>query len=366
MAQLIPVPCILMRGGTSRGPFFLADDLPRDPAARDRALLDIMGAGHPLQVDGIGGGNPLTSKVAIISRSTRPGVDVDYLFAQVSVTERMVDTKPNCGNMLSAVGPFAIERGLVPVRGEETAVRIHNVNTAKDIEAVIQTPGGRVRYDGDCRISGVPGTAAPILLGFLDAAGSKTGALLPTGHVREMIDGVEVSCVDMAMPVVFMQAAALGVTGAESPAELDANTALMARMEAIRLQAGERMGLGDVSKSVIPKLTLVAPPRAGGTMLARYFMPWSCHTAFATTGGICAATAAALPGSVVHQVAPLPEGRVVDALIEHPSGVITVGIVREADGAIRYASTLRTARKLFAGEVFYEDHGAPAEMAMVA
>ncbi len=346
-----------MRGGTSRGPFFLADDLPADPAARDQALLAIMGSGHPLEVDGIGGGNPLTSKVAIISRSTRPGVDVDYLFAQVSVTEQMVDTKPNCGNMLAAVGPFAIERGLVPVRGAETAVRIHNVNTGKDVEATIQTPDGAVRYDGDCAISGVPGTAAPILLGFLDAAGSKTGALLPTGKAREEIDGVAVSCIDMAMPVVFMKAADLGVTGAETPAELDANTALMARMEAIRLQAGERMGLGDVRKSVIPKLTIVAPPRAGGTMLARYFMPWSCHTAFATTGGICAATAAALPGSVVNEVAPLPEGRVVDAKIEHPSGVITVGIVREEDGSIRYASTLRTARKLFVGDVFYAPRG---------
>ncbi len=357
---------MLMRGGTSRGPFFLADDLPRDPQARDRALLDIMGAGHPLQVDGIGGGNPLTSKVAIISRSTRPGVNVDYLFAQVSVTEWLVDTKPNCGNMLSAVGPFAIERGLVPVRGEETAVRIHNVNTAKDVEAVIQTPNGRVRYDGDCRISGVPGSAAPVLLGFLDAAGSKTGALVPTGHVRETIDGVDVSCIDMAMPIVFVKAASLGVTGAETPAELDANTALLARMEAIRLQAGERMGLGDVRKSVIPKICLVAPPREGGTLLGRYFMPWSCHTAFATTGGICAAAAAALPGSVVHEVGPLPEGRIVEAQIEHPSGVIKVGIVREADGSIRYASTLRTARKLFEGEVFYEEHGAPAEMALVA
>lgn len=354
MSKLTSIPCVLMRGGTSRGPYFLSDDLPGDTAQRDLALIQIMGAGHPLEIDGIGGGNPLTSKVAIISRSRRPHCDVDYLFAQVSVTERLVDTRPNCGNMLAGVGPFAIETGLVPAVDPETVVRIFNVNTGKEIEAIIQTPGARVRYDGDTHIDGVPGTAAPVKLGFLDAAGSKTGMLLPTGSAREEIEGVEVSCVDMAMPVMFAAASAFGKTGEEKPAELDADSALMQQLERLRLIAGQRMGLGDVAQSVIPKIVLVAAPRRGGTVLARYFMPWSCHTAFATTGGICVAAAAALEDSVAGRVAPLPAGREIDVKIEHPSGVLDVAIQRDDSGTIRRASVVRTARLLFSGRVFFE------------
>ena len=366
MSKLASIPCTLMRGGTSRGPYFLADDLPGDPAQRDLALIRIMGAGHPLEIDGIGGGNPLTSKVAIVSRSRRANADVDYLFAQVSVAERLVDTRPNCGNMLAGVGPFAIESGLVPAADPETVVRIFNVNTGKAIEAVIETPGGLVRYDGATWIDGVPGTAAPIRLGFLDAAGSKTGALLPTGAAREEIEGVEVSCVGMAMPVMFALAAAFGKTGEEKPAELDADTAMMQRLERIRLVAGQRMGLGDVARSVIPKMVLVAPPRRGGTVLARYFMPWSCHTAFATTGGICVAAAAAIADSVVGRTAPLPPGPEIDVRIEHPSGMLDVAISRDASGTIRRASVIRTARLLFSGRVFFEEVAEAASAAAAA
>src|SRR6266850_558346 len=258
------IPCVLMRGGTSRGPYFLASDLPSDAAERDAVLIQVMGSGHELQVDGIGGGHPLTSKVAIVSRSRVPGVDVDYLFAQVNVRERFVDTSPNCGNMLAGVGPFALETGLVSAKDGVSSVRIYNVNTKKLIEARIETPGGRVNYDGNAAIDGVPGTAAPIHLAFLDAAGAKTGKLFPTGNPRDMIAGVTVSCIDAAMPIVAMRAADMGKTGYESPADFAADRAFMTRLEALRLEAGAAMGLGDVRKLVIPKPVLVARARSGG------------------------------------------------------------------------------------------------------
>ncbi|MGL5735003.1 MAG: PrpF domain-containing protein, partial [Beijerinckiaceae bacterium] len=250
------VPAVIMRGGTSRGPYFLADDLPEDVATRDRVLTAVMGSGNILQVDGIGGGNPLTSKVAIVSKSSQPGADVDYLFAQVDIGKQLVDTKPNCGNMLAGVGPFAIEAGLVPVQGDETPVRIFNVNTESLITAYIQTPGGQVRYDGDFAIDGVPGTAAPIRLVFSEAAGAVTGALLPAGAMNHVIDGVTVSLVDYARPIMLLRAADVGLRGDETPEALDADRALLARLEAMRLKAGLLMGLGDVSNSVVPKVAL--------------------------------------------------------------------------------------------------------------
>src|SRR3954464_1051114 len=247
------IPCVLMRGGTSRRPYFLASDLPPEPRRRDEVLLKVMGSPHPLQVDGLGGANTLTSKVAIVSRSQQPGADVDYLFAQVSVTDAFVDTRPNCGNMLAGVGPFAIEAGLVKPGERETLVRIYNVNTETLIEAVIRTPGGAVEYDGDTRIDGVSEAAAPIKLTFLDAYGSVTGKLLPTGEATDRIQGVDVSCVDMAMPVAIMAAEAFGKTGGDTAAALDADRDMMNKIESIRLEAGRRMGLGDVSKLVVPK-----------------------------------------------------------------------------------------------------------------
>ena len=345
------VPCVLMRGGTSRGPYLLASDLPADPARRDAVLLRIMGSPHPLQVDGIGGANSLTSKVAIISRSREPGAEIDYLFAQVSVNEALVDTKPNCGNMLSGVGPFAIEAGLVQAGDPETTVRIFNVNTRSLIEAVIRTPGGRVEYDGDTRIDGVAEPAAPIGLTFLDAKGAVTGKLLPTGKVLDVIDGVEVSCVDMAMPVVIMAAEAFGKTGRESPAELDADRALFARVEAIRLKAGELMGMGDVSRMVVPKPVLASRPRAPGGIASRYFTPHACHKSHAATGALAVGTAAALAGSVASRFVDPPGFAGGPLRIEHPAGAIPVDLEVTGTGEIGRASLVRTARRLFEGNV---------------
>ena len=346
------IPCVLMRGGTSRGPVFLANHLPSDPAQRDEVLLKVMGSGHELEIDGIGGGSPQTSKVAIVSRSPHPDADVDYLFVQVMVAQRRVDTAPNCGNMLCAIGPFAIEHGLVNATTPATRVRIRNLNTNTLIDSDVLTPNGRVRYEGDTQIDGVPGTAAPIRLTFLDAAGAKTGSLLPSGQVRDLIDGVEVTCIDMAMPMVLMHAEALGKTGYETAAELDADPQLLARLESIRLQAGRLMGLGDVAHMVIPKPVLLAPPRRGGSLSTRYFMPHNCHRSLAATGAIGLASACALPGSVAHQITPISGAALVR--LEHPGGQIEVSL--EPDSQNRpeklRASLVRTARRLFAGDVY--------------
>jgi 4-oxalomesaconate tautomerase len=348
------IPCVLMRGGTSRGPFLLAADLPAEPARRDAVLMRIMGSPDPLQLDGLGGGKSLTSKVAIVSRSREPGADVDYLFAQVKVHEARVDTRPNCGNMLSGVGPFAIEAGLVAARDPVTVVRIFNLNTRTHVEAIVQTPGGRVRYEGDTRIDGVPEPAAPVKLTFLDAMGAMTGKLLPTGRVVDVIEGVEASCVDMAMPVVIVPAAALGRSGAETPEELEADRELFARLAAIRLEAGRMMGLGDVAKMVVPKPVLVSPPRHGGSITSRYFTPLTCHRSHAATGALAVAAAALLPGSVASRYVE-PRGLVTGAVaVEHPAGRIEVDL--ELTGAphhpvVRRASLVRTARRIFEGHV---------------
>ena len=288
---MLKIPCVLMRGGTSKGPVILASDLPEETEARDAVLLSLMGAGHELEIDGIGGGSPQTSKVAIVSPSDSPDADVDYLFAQVMVNERRVDTTPNCGNMLCAVGPFAIEKGLVKAQSPVTTVRIRNLNTGTLVDAEVQTPDYRVVYEGDTQIDGVPGTAAPIGLTFLNSAGSKTGKLLPTDSVTNVFDGIDVTCIDMAMPMVLIEASALGKTGGESPAELDADAAFKARLESLRRQAGEAMGLGDVSNKVIPKPVLLSRARNGGTLQVRYFMPHTCHKSLAITGSIGISTA---------------------------------------------------------------------------
>jgi 2-methylaconitate cis-trans-isomerase PrpF len=343
-----------MRGGTSRGPFLLASDLPADADRRDAVLIKIMGSPDPLQLDGLGGGKSLTSKVAIVSPSQEPGADVDYLFAQVKVHEARVDTKPNCGNMLSGVGPFAIEAGLVAPRDPVTVVRIFNVNTRTHVEAIVQTPGGRVRYEGDTRIDGVPEPAAPVKLTFLDAMGSMTGRLLPTGNVVDVIDGVEASCVDMAMPVVIMSAEALGKNGAETPEELEADRALFARLAAIRVQAGRIMGLGDVAKMVVPKPVLVSRPRNGGSITSRYFTPLTCHRSHAATGALAVATAAVLPGSVARRYVETPGLARGAIAVEHPAGRIEVDLDITGPAArpeVRRASLVRTARRIFEGNV---------------
>jgi 4-oxalomesaconate tautomerase len=350
------IPCVLMRGGTSKAAFFRAEDLPADRPTRDRWLLAAMGHGDARQVDGLGGGHPLTTKVAIVSRSADPRADVDYLFAQIVATESRVDTAPTCGNILAGVGPFAIEQGLVAADPGETAVRIRMVNTESSCTAIVQTPGGHVTYGGDTRISGVSGGAAPVLLRFSDIAGSSCGALLPTGRTRDLIEGVPVTCIDNGMPVLLIQAASLGVSGYESPAELDANAALKARIEAIRLVAGPAMGLGDVRNKVVPKVTLVAPAVDGGAVHTRTFIPKVCHEAIGVLGAVSVATACLLEGSVAAEfVAPSPT-RVRDLSVEHPSGEFTVRLeLDERSGAVASAALLRTARALFRGEVLIQE-----------
>jgi|SRR5882672_4252714 len=348
------IPCTLMRGGTSKGPFFLASDLPATDALRDRVLLAAMGSPDPRQIDGVGGAEPLTSKVAIVSKSDRPDVDVDYLFAQVSIEKALVDVSPNCGNMLAGVGPFAIEQGLVPAGDPATRVAIYMVNTGNLAVATVQTPGGKVRYDGDTAIAGVPGTAAPIPIDFLDTAGSVCETLLPTGHERDTVDGIEVTCIDNGMPVVVIPARALGKTGYESPRDLDADAPFKARLEKLRLAVGPLMGLGDVRDKVVPKMTLIAPPRAGGHVSTRTFIPIRCHAAIGVLGAVSVATACVLPGSVAEGIALRPSGSPLLFSVEHPSGEFTVRLEVSGAGAnfkVGRSGILRTARALFEGRI---------------
>jgi 2-methylaconitate cis-trans-isomerase PrpF len=348
------ISAIMMRGGTSRGLYFEAKDMPADPDARDRFLLAAMGSPDPRQIDGVGGATFLTSKVAIVSPSAEDGIDVDYFFCQVVVDKPLVDTAPTCGNILAGVGPFAIERGIVPANPGETRVRIRLVNTGDLVEAVIQTPGGVVEYEGDAVIDGVPRSAAPVVLNFMDCLGNKTGALFPTGNRIDTIDGIEVTIADAAMPCMMMRAEAMGKTGYESAAELDADKELFARMEPLRLKAGEMMGLGDVSDMVIPKPVLLATPRAGATISSRYFTPHSCHQAHAVTGAVCVACAVASDGTLAAQIAKVSPEEKMTIGIEHPAGKIDVALALDLAGGeaeIASAGILRTTRLLFSGTV---------------
>jgi len=355
MTRQAAIPCILIRGGTSKGLYFATADLPADVETRDKVLLAALGSPDVRQIDGLGGATTLTSKVAMVQHSSREGVDVDYLFAQVSITESLVDTAPSCGNILAGVAPFAIERGMVEVKGEETAVNIFNVNTNSRIEAIVKTDADGVVYDGDTEIAGVPGTAAPVRLNFTDIVGSKTGKLLPTGNLVEQIDGVDVTLIDVAVPMMIFRAADLGKTGHETPAELDADAGFFARMEAMRRIAGERMGLGDVTGKVVPKVAMLAKPESAGHIAARYFVPESTHAAFAVTGGLCVATCAMLEGSVSDGLAIRPPGDDRQIFIEHPSGILDVALTTRGTGAgleVVKGGAIRTARKLMAGEIF--------------
>lgn len=346
------VRCTWMRGGTSKGAFFLADDLPADPAARDAFLLRIMGSPDPRQIDGMGGADPLTSKVAVVSKSTRLGIDVDYLFLQVFVDQPIVSYSQNCGNMLAGVGPFAIERGLVAGADGETRVTIFMVNTGQTARATIQTPGGVPRYDGDARIDGVPGTAAPIPLEFTGSAGSSCGALLPTGRPLDVIDGTPCTLIDNGMPCVVMRAADLGITGYEDRATLDDNAAMKARVEAIRLQAGPLMNLGDVTEKSVPKMMLVAGPRDGGAISTRSLIPHRVHASIGVFGAVSVATACLIPGSTAADLAQVPQGSRKTLPVEHPTGEMSCMLEIDADGEIASVALLRTARKLMEGTVF--------------
>jgi len=346
------IRCMWMRGGTSKGGYFLAEDLPGEVAARDAALLEIMGSPDPRQIDGMGGGDPLTSKVAVVKRSERDGVDVDYLFLQVFVDRALVSDAQNCGNILAGIGPFAIERGLVPAQEGETPVTIFMENTGQIAVARVATPGGVVSYRGAARIDGVPGTSAAVPIAFRDTAGSSCGALLPTGNAVDVIEGVEVTMIDNGMPCVVMRAEDMGICGEESPEALEANEALRARLEAIRLACGPLMNLGDVADKSVPKMTMVSAPRAGGAISTRTFIPHRCHKAIGVLGAVSVATACLIEGTPAHGLAVTGEGAELSLVVEHPTGEMTVVATLDAQGVVAEAAILRTARKLMDGVVF--------------
>ncbi|MFG2742080.1 4-oxalomesaconate tautomerase [Streptomyces chartreusis] len=342
---------MLMRGGTSKGAYFLAADLPADPVARDELLLRVMGSPDERQIDGLGGAHPLTSKVAVVSPSADPWADVDYLFLQVALDRPEVSDRQNCGNILAGVGPFAVERGLVPAGEEETSVRIRMVNSGDLATATFPTPGGRVDYTGDAEISGVPGTAAPVVIEFPPGAGK----LLPTGRVRDTLDGTAVTCVDNGMPTVLITATSLGVTGYETPKELEEDLTLADRLQELRLAAGHLMGLGDVSDATVPKLTLLAPPRHGGAITTRTFIPVRCHTSIGVLGAASVAAGLRVEGGVGADLARLPDGG--DRIrIEHPTGFLDIesGLATDATGlpTAHRTAVVRTARKIFDGTAF--------------
>ncbi|MBW4051385.1 MAG: 4-oxalomesaconate tautomerase [Proteobacteria bacterium] len=353
--MLRAISATLMRGGTSKGLYFNVRDLPADQGARDRVLLAAMGSPDVRQIDGVGGAHPLTSKVAVVGPATRPEADVDYLFLQVVVDKAEVSDSQNCGNILAGVGPWAIENGLVPIAGPTTPVRIHMVNTGSIAVANVPTPNGAVEYEGDVRIDGVPGTAAGISIEFLDVAGSSCGALLPTGHPTDRIDGIELTCIDNGMPVVLLAAEDFGISGAEPPEALEANAALKARVEKIRLQAGPRMNLGDVARKTVPKMSLISPGRQGGDLNTRTFIPHRVHEAIGVLGAVSVATACMVPATVAARlVRPGSPGRR-RLEIEHPTGFFTVEmdvIGRGDEVKVTRSALLRTARKLMRGEVF--------------
>lgn len=352
------IPYMQFRGGSSKGLYFLASDLPADEALRDRVLLAIMGGGDPHQIDGLGGAHPLTSKIAVVSRSSRDNTDVDYLFVQAVVGEDRVDVTPNCGNILAGVGPFAIEIGLVKALPDETPVNIFMINSSNRCELMIRTPGGQVEYQGDARIDGVPGTSAPVICNYMDLAGSACGSLLPTGNVVDVVDGIEVSCIDNGMPVVVLRAQDFGITGYESCEAMNANTELKARLESIRLQLGPMMNLGDVKDKVVPKMSLIAPAVTGGHVCTRTFIPKVCHSSIGVLGAVSVATVCIMPGSVAEGIAIIPPGKQKHLSVEHPSGEFSVSLDvggTTARPEVLNAGLLRTARLLSKGVAYIPD-----------
>lgn len=345
------VRCMWMRGGTSKGGYFLAEDLPSDPAKRNALLMSIMGSPDARQIDGMGGADPLTSKVAIVTSSEREDADVDYLFLQVFVDKALVSDAQNCGNILAGVGPFAIERGLVNAQSHETPVRIHMLNTGQTAVARVQTPNGKAAYNGSAHIDGVPGTSAPVPIAFEDTAGSSCGALFPTGRVTDDIDATAVTMIDNGMPCVLLRASDFGLSGQETPDILEANAPLRSRLEAIRLRAGPLMNLGDVTEKSVPKMTLVSPAIAGGCVSTRTFIPHRCHKAIGVLGAVSVATACLTPDTICAGVAQVPEGAIKHISLEHPTGEMAV-IGHCQQGQLTYAEVLRTARRLMDGLVY--------------
>ncbi len=346
------IPVLWMRGGTSKGGYFLESDLPQNTDQRDELLLRIMGSPDPRQIDGMGGADPLTSKIAVVRPSDRPGIDVDYLFLQVFVDQPIVTDGQNCGNILAGVGPFAIERGLVKAESDVTEIRIYMENTGQVAIAEVPTPDGKVTYQGEASIDGVPGTASAIPITFQDTAGSTCGALLPTGNAVDQIDGVAVTLIDDGMPCVILNASDFGLTGNETPTDLDADIAFKERVEAIRLKAGPMMGIEDVAGKSIPKMTLVSAPKTGGTLSTRTFIPHKCHKAIGVLGAVSVGTASLLPKGPASVVAKIPEGNPKTLAIEHPSGAFQVVATLDEKNTVMKTGVLRTARKLMDGVVF--------------
>ena len=348
------IRCMLMRGGTSKGVFFLAEDLPTDPAERDELILRIMGSPDPRQIDGLGGATPVTSKVAVVSASPSPDHDLDYLFLQVGIEAATVSDRQTCGNLLAAVGQFAVHRELFEPAREQTAVRIRMVNTGASAVSRFATPQGRLDFAGTTAVAGVPGTAAPVFLDFDGTEGSVCGSLLPTGRMVDHVAGVEVTCIDNGMPVVVARAADFGLTGAETPEDLAADAVLAARVDDLRVQAGKLMGLGDVTDSSVPKTTLVSAPRHGGAISTRTFIPVRPHPSIGVLGALSVVTAAVLDGSVGRDHLTLPAGGgPLD--VEHPTGSLGVDVVIDRDEhgpRVVRSTVVRTARPLFDGHVF--------------
>ncbi|KOX30358.1 MULTISPECIES: 4-oxalomesaconate tautomerase [Streptomyces] len=357
------IPCLFMRGGTSHGPFFDARLLPADPDRRDAVLLAALGSPDPRQIDGIGGAHPLTSKIGMVRPSTQAGIDLEWTFAQVQPDGDTVDTSANCGNMLAAVLPFAVETGMVVPAGDRTTARVLTRNTGMVAEITVATPADpsgtpHITYEGAARIDGVPGTAAPVEIAFLDTAGSVTGALLPTGRARDTVEApglgpVDVTLIDNGQPLVIVEAARLGATGYESPDGIDADQALKARVEALRLVCGKAMGLGDVSERNYPKMTLVAPPRDGGTLSTRSLIPRVCHRSIGVLAAVTAATACVIEGTVARDVAAGVPGAEPTVSVEHPSGEfsVTLGLDPADPQRVTRSALLRTARLLMAGDL---------------
>ena len=346
------IPFMQFRSGSSKGIYLLAKDLPQDEVARDQIILDVVGR-DASQIDGLGGGVPLTSKVAIVAPSDQDGVDVDYLFVQVVVGENKVDTKPNCGNILAGVGPFALETGLVKASGAETSVVVRMLNSDKICELVLQTPGGNITYAGDAQIDGVQGTAAPITCVYSDLAGAVTGALLPTGNVTDDVDGIKVTCIDNGMPVVLLRASDLGVSGYESPDQLNENSDLKERLESIRLQIGPKMNLGDVAGAAVPKMCIVSPAKNGGLINTRTFIPYECHKSIGVLGAVTVATGCLMPNTVAHDIANIVAGNFQS--VEHPAGEFSISLdvdKTQTQVVVKSAGVLRTARLLSRGQLF--------------
>jgi len=348
------IHCSVIRGGTSKGLYFHAGDLPNDRLTRDAVLLAALGSPDSREIDGMGGGHPLTSKVAVVRPSARDDADVDYLFLQVWPDRAEVSDSQNCGNLLAGVGPFAIEEGLVNAFGDTTQVRIWMENTHSLAVASVHTPNGRVRYDGDTHIDGVPGTHAPIAIEFLNVAGSTCGALLPTGQPMDVIEGIRVTCIDNGMPVVCLKAEEVGLTGYEEPITIENNREVCELVERLRRAAGPLMNLGDVTSATVPKMCLLAPAQHGGVISTRTFIPKRVHDAIGVFGAVSVATACLVPDSVAHELTlGVTNGEVLN--IEHPSGYFSVTLDVGVDGAgvvVNYAALLRTARLLMRGDVF--------------